>query len=129
VLRPLCYPQTDIFILCFSVVDPTSLENVRLKWSPEIHYHSPNTPIIIVGTKIDLREDEGTLQKLREKNIAPISYEQGVAFSKEISAMRYMECSALTQQGLNTVFEETVKIVVGYPRVINRKEKNTCEIS
>lgn len=30
-LRPLAYPQTDIFMICFSVVDPISYENVRTK--------------------------------------------------------------------------------------------------
>ena len=31
-LRPLSYPQTDVFLVCFSVVSPTSLENVEFKW-------------------------------------------------------------------------------------------------
>lgn len=38
-LRPLSYPQTDVFLLCFSVVSPASFENVRTKWYPEIQHH------------------------------------------------------------------------------------------
>ena len=30
-LRPLSYPQTDVFLVCFSVVSPSSFENVREK--------------------------------------------------------------------------------------------------
>jgi Ras-related C3 botulinum toxin substrate 1 len=30
-LRPLSYPQTSVFIVCFSLVDPQSLENVETK--------------------------------------------------------------------------------------------------
>lgn len=30
-LRPLSYPQTDVFLICFSVVNPASFENVRAK--------------------------------------------------------------------------------------------------
>lgn len=30
-LRPLSYPQTDVFLICFSVVAPASFENVREK--------------------------------------------------------------------------------------------------
>ena len=30
-LRPLSYPQTDVFLICFSVVTPSSFENVREK--------------------------------------------------------------------------------------------------
>lgn len=30
-LRPLSYPQTDVFLICFSLVNPASFENVRAK--------------------------------------------------------------------------------------------------
>jgi len=43
-LRPLSYPQTDIFLICFSVVSPPSFENARAKWNPEISHHCPNVP-------------------------------------------------------------------------------------
>ena len=66
----------------------------------------PNAPIILVGTKLDLREDKGTIDRLREKNQAPISYEQGMAKAKEINAVKFMECSALTQFKLKDVFDE-----------------------
>jgi small GTP-binding protein len=56
-LRPLSYPMTDVFLVCFSVVSPTSYENVSAKWIPELRHHAPNAPIILVGTKTDLRED------------------------------------------------------------------------
>ncbi len=31
-LRPLSYPQTDVFLICFSIISPSSFENVRAKW-------------------------------------------------------------------------------------------------
>ncbi|VDP43191.1 unnamed protein product [Soboliphyme baturini] len=49
-LRPLSYPQTDVFILCFSVVASVSFDNVTTKWIPEIRHHCPETPILLVGT-------------------------------------------------------------------------------
>ncbi|RLN38520.1 hypothetical protein BBJ28_00008559 [Nothophytophthora sp. Chile5] len=75
-LRPLSYPQTDVFLICFSVVSRASFENVKSKWLPEIRHHAPGIPFILVGTKADLRDDEDTLEKLREKKLAPISKEQ-----------------------------------------------------
>ncbi|KAB7493869.1 Rho-related GTP-binding protein RhoU [Armadillidium nasatum] len=30
-LRPLCYPGTDVFLVCFSVVSPTSFHNVLIE--------------------------------------------------------------------------------------------------
>ena len=46
-LRPLSYPQTDVFLICFSIVNPVSFENVRNKWGPEIRHHCPEVPVII----------------------------------------------------------------------------------
>merc|ERR1711885_117608 len=37
-LRPLSYPNTDVFIVCYSIISPTSLENVGNKWLPEIRH-------------------------------------------------------------------------------------------
>ncbi len=64
-LRPLSYPQTDVFLVCFSVTSPASFENVKEKWFPEVHHHCPGVPCLIVGTQIDLREDgQVRLQRL-----------------------------------------------------------------
>ena len=30
-LRPLSYPQTDVFLVCFSIVNPASYENAKEK--------------------------------------------------------------------------------------------------
>ncbi|KAF9943536.1 Rho GTPase protein rac1, partial [Mortierella alpina] len=81
-------------------------------WNPEISHHAPNIPTILVGTKLDLREDKETLDKLREKRMLPITYPQGLQMAKEISAVRYLECSALTQKGLKNVFDEAIRAVL-----------------
>ena len=62
--------------MCFSIVNPASFENVRAKWYPEVRHHCPQVPIILVGTKLDLREDKETIDKLKEKRLAPITYPQ-----------------------------------------------------
>uniref|UniRef100_A0A914WLD9 Uncharacterized protein n=1 Tax=Plectus sambesii TaxID=2011161 RepID=A0A914WLD9_9BILA len=113
-LRPLSYPQTDVFLICFSLVDPASFENVRVKWLPEVSHHCPKTPIILVGTKLDLQDDRETIERLRERQLAPISYPQGLAMAEEINAVKYLECSALTQTGLKQVFDEAIR-AVPYP--------------
>ena len=66
----------DVFLICFSLVNPASFENVRAKWYPEVRHHCPQVPIILVGTKLDLREDKETIDKLKEKRLAPITYPQ-----------------------------------------------------
>lgn len=57
-LRPLSYPATDVFLVCFAVNSYTSFQNVREKWSPEVKHHCPNTPLMLVGMKSDLRESD-----------------------------------------------------------------------
>lgn len=120
-LRPLSYPNTDVFLICFSIDDPGSYTNVRAKWLPEISHHLDSSApgadgrrakIILVGTKLDLRDDSETLDRLRRAGTAPITYQQGVQLAKEIGAVRYMECSALTQQGLKAVFDEAIRVVL-----------------
>jgi hypothetical protein len=46
--------------------------------------------------------------------MAPIQYSQGVAMSKDVGAVKYLECSALTQKGLKTVFDEAIRAVCEY---------------
>uniref|UniRef100_UPI00358EB124 ras-related protein Rac1-like n=1 Tax=Myxine glutinosa TaxID=7769 RepID=UPI00358EB124 len=103
------YRQTDVILMCFSLISLGSLENVGEKWLPEVHRHCPNTPIILVGTKLDLRDDEKTIERLRDKKLSPISFAQGFQMAKAIGAVKYVECSALTQRGLKTVFDEAVR--------------------
>jgi len=116
-LRPLSYPQTDVFLICFSVVNPTSYSNVRSKWYPEVTHHCPDAKIILVGTKLDMREDPETLEKLQEQGKKPITEPEGQALAKEISALMYRECSALTQKGLKQVFDEAIKSCLFKARV------------
>lgn len=54
------------------------------QWYPEVRHHCPNTPIILVGTKLDLRDDKDTIERLRDKKLAPITYPQGLAMAREI---------------------------------------------
>ncbi|XP_037547273.1 ras-related C3 botulinum toxin substrate 1-like [Nematolebias whitei] len=86
-LRPLSYPQTDVFLICFSIISPNSLENVKTKWNEEVEHHCKGVPKILVGTKLDLREDEVMLKELKEKKIFPITYPQGLAMAKEIGQL------------------------------------------
>eukprot|EP00731_Ephydatia_muelleri_P016337 Em0009g761a len=121
-LRPLSYPSTDVFLICFSLISPASFENVKAKWFPEVNHHCPNTPIVLVGTKMDLREDQQTIETLKAKRLAPISYPQGLQLQKEIGAAKYMECSAITQKNLKLVFDEAIRSVL-QPRKPEKKSK------
>ncbi|CAF0970783.1 unnamed protein product [Rotaria magnacalcarata] len=123
-LRPLSYPQTDVFVLCFSVISPTSFTNITNKWMPEIRHHCPDTPVILCGTKIDLREDREFVNQLQRQTFQPIKREQGQRLCKKIRAFKYVECSALTQKGLKQVFDDAVRSVLS-PKT-NKVSKPSC---
>jgi len=107
-----CFPNTHIFIVCFSVVHPDSFHNVKQKWLEELRKAAPETPFILVGTKADLRKDEETVKKLQERGKEPISEKVGKKRAKEIKAKLYLECSARDVASVNDVFKQAIKIVM-----------------
>jgi small GTP-binding protein len=109
-LRALSYPETDVFLLCFSVVSPPSFDNIKTKWFPEVDHHCPEAKKILVGTKIDLRNDKKILEELKGEKLP--TTEMGENVAKEIQAKAYLECSAYTQEGLKRVFEEAIRTVI-----------------
>ena len=124
-LRPLSYPQTDVFLVCYSVVSPSSFENVKEKWVPEITHHCQRTPFLLVGTQIDLRDDAATIDKLAKNKQKPLSEEAGDKLAKKLRAVKYVECSALTQKGLSDVFDEAILATFEHPE---QKKGQKCQI-
>lgn len=101
-LRPLSYPQTDVFLICFAVNNPTSFRNIKGKWIDEIRSHAPKTPFILVGTKADTRSSADS----------SVSKAEALALCDELKGYKYMECSAMTQDGLKQVFDESIRCVI-----------------
>ena len=62
----IAYPNTDVFLVCFSIINPDSYDNVREKWVPEIQKHCGQAPFLLVGTQMDLRTDPATITNLGE---------------------------------------------------------------
>ncbi|KAM4715979.1 ras-related C3 botulinum toxin substrate 1-like [Anableps anableps] len=126
-LRRLSFPQTDVFLLCFSLVHPSTFESVRRKWIEEVRNHCPAVPVILVGTMLDRRDDKDRREELKKEHLSPITYDQGLAMAEEIGAVKYLECSALSEHGLQAVFEEAAKVVLK-PKPIKKPTEN-CSLS
>ncbi|KAJ9086267.1 GTPase Cdc42 [Entomophthora muscae] len=124
-LRPLSYPQTDVFLICFSVTSPASFENLKEKWFPEVHHHCPKLPCLIVGTQVDLRNDPGMIEKLARQRQKPITADLGEKLANDLKAVKYVECSALTQAGLKNVFDEAIIVALEPPKLRTTK-KSGC---
>lgn len=122
-LRPLSYPATDVFLIMFSLVNRDSLSNVINKWMPEVKHNCPATPIVLVGTKLDLRSDKEALTLLREQGKTPITHQEGKEVATKIGAAAYVECSAKTSEGLKHVFDTAILTALEPPVVTKKRKK------
>eukprot|EP01102_Stenamoeba_stenopodia_P011325 TRINITY_DN3468_c0_g1_i1.p1 TRINITY_DN3468_c0_g1~~TRINITY_DN3468_c0_g1_i1.p1 ORF type:complete len:716 (+),score=182.00 TRINITY_DN3468_c0_g1_i1:90-2237(+) len=102
-LRPLSYPGTDCFLICCSAVSPTSLQNIESRWIPEARHHVPNAKVVIVCTKTDLRSS--TTSKV-------VSTADVMAMAGRVKADAFVECSSLTGDGVNEVFDKVKEVVL-----------------
>ena len=96
-LRSLSYPETNLFLCCFSVASETSFSNIKTKWFPETKHYEPNASFLLVGTKSDLRDSE--------EKYDFVTREEAINMAKQLGAIGYVECSSLTGQGLKDVFD------------------------
>ncbi|CAF9928634.1 MAG: hypothetical protein GOMPHAMPRED_005187 [Gomphillus americanus] len=116
-LRSLSYDDTHTIMLCFSVDSQQSLENVESKWVGEITDNCPGVKLVLVALKCDLREkhaddpeEEETTTPGLEKTF--IDYDTGLAVAKRIQALRYLECSAKRNRGVNEAFTEAARVAL-----------------
>eukprot|EP00108_Taenia_solium_P000355 TsM_000707300 transcript=TsM_000707300 gene=TsM_000707300 len=135
-LRPLSYPETDVILMCFSIDSPDSLENISEKWTAEVKHFCPNVPIILVGNKKDLRNDEKTRMELAKVKQSPVTTEQGKAKANQIGAYGYVECSgtqqlfallalAKTKENVREVFEMATRAAL---ETSKKSKKKHCKL-
>uniref|UniRef100_A0A7N8X9L1 Cell division control protein 42 homolog n=1 Tax=Mastacembelus armatus TaxID=205130 RepID=A0A7N8X9L1_9TELE len=89
----------------------------------KISHHCPRTPFLLVGTQVDLRDDTNTLEKLAKNKQRALTSESGEKLARELKAVKYVECSALTQRGLKNVFDEAILAALEPP---DNKPKKRC---
>lgn len=109
--------------MCFSLVSRTSFENVSSKWWPELEQYAKGTPVVLVGTKVDLRNDSNFVAQMAQKDQKPITTAEGQALAKSLGAAAYCECSAKTQEGLKEVFDKAIGVVLNPTPEPKKKKK------
>ncbi|KAI4157214.1 MAG: hypothetical protein L6R39_000719 [Caloplaca ligustica] len=115
-LRSLSYDDTHTIMLCFSVDSKDSLENVESKWVGEIAENCQGVKLVLVALKCDLRassddDEEGDpAQPRKEKDM--IDYKEGLEVARRIQALRYLECSAKRNRGVNEAFTEAARVAL-----------------
>ncbi|KAF7366373.1 Cell division control protein 42 [Mycena sanguinolenta] len=117
-LRPLAYADADVFLVCFSIALPDSLQNAQQKWFHEVQHYRPGVPCVLVATQTDLRSNEDAAESL-------VSTAQGERMAYQLGAARYLECSAKTLQGVETVFQEALAEAVAHKKKLQQSKQPT----
>jgi small GTP-binding protein len=120
-LRPLAYPNTHVFLICFDVMSRTSFFNVNQVWITEMKHHCPDVPFVLCGTKCDMLQNKELIKKLEWENQPPILKKEGEEKAKKLGAYAYVQCSGKTQQGLTEVFTTCVEAALIKQGIIKPK--------
>ena len=109
-LRPIAYTNTDCFLVCFSLVDKNSLKQACTKWIAEVKATAKSCPCILVGTKMDLRDErEQENDPVKMKDV--VTNEELKKWAAQYNFQAAVECSAKDRKGLNSVFLTAFKVV------------------
>ncbi|GAO50273.1 protein RHO3 [Saitoella complicata NRRL Y-17804] len=122
-LRSLSYSDTHVVMICFSIDSRDSLENVEGRWVKEVAEHCPGVKVVLVALKCDLREIDvinpaaqsntnSVVEPLSNTGARLIDYDEGLSVAKRIKAVRYLECSAKANKGVNEAFTEAARVSV-----------------
>lgn len=116
-LRTLCYDNTDIFLVCFSVVRVSSFDAVATRWLPEIRRLCPSTPVVLIGTQCDRRVAvPGPV----------VSDDRAVALADCIGAVAYLPCSASLPLGVKDVFDAAIAVSLRRRGLVSGNERVPC---
>lgn len=111
-LRPLSYPNTDIFLVLYSVVMRPSFENVKAKWIPELKNNCPTTPFVLIGSQTDLKD---------KNNVNHVSTKEGKKLAKDVGAEKYFELSSKDNVTFKIVWDYILRFIINEKR--NGKEQ------
>lgn len=99
------YSGADVVVVCYPVISMTAFDNACRKWRDEVRTRVPNATVLLCGTKTDLRSDPEVLKRVS----TILTYENGQAAARQFGFDKYVECSALSQSGIKSVFHEAAR--------------------
>ena len=100
-IRPLSYNAADAFVVCFNLIDISTLRQVETKWKREVRSVGPRgAPVILVGCQADLRDscakdDHKQYFDCMGEVSEIVTTEEGLTCQAKNKFFAYIECSAL----------------------------------
>lgn len=109
------YSDTDVFVVCYSITSPLSLEHVKSKWLPKIRSYCPDAPFVLVGTTsifTDLRKKSRALKKFKARGGRLVDPARVKEIAEELGAARVMECSGRDQSSLKLLVDQSLRLAL-----------------
>ena len=122
-IRALAYKGCDAVIVCFDLTNEATLKNVEAKWLPELKEHCPSVPVYLAGCKRDLTVCDSIGGCVCGGNCCTPSESELMEIIDRTGAVAYVECSALTSEGVEDVFQIAVDAATS-----KRKKKGAKKI-
>lgn len=110
----LSFSSCNLFVLCFDIGNPDSLNDIENNWIPFIQDYILHPKYILVGLKKELRTDQQTIQALSETGSHPVTYDEAVSKSRRIHAIKYCECSSLQNEGVTEFQNEVITYLINH---------------
>ena len=110
-IRIQSYKKSDVFIVCYSVVDRDSFESVESFWIPEIRKRCKKTPIILVATGRDIEDENGNVSEQEELN-ENVSKQEGLNIMNKCRADYYVECATKNKEKVKELFDAALMSVI-----------------
>lgn len=126
-VRSLSYPGTDVFLVCYSVISPSSYHNILTVWIPEIRQYVPDAMIVIVALKHDCYEDPKIMELLQSKGIQIVTPEQLTLLVKQTGTFAGLPCSAMKGYNVQEVFHRVID-AFKFRQYESRKNTGCCTI-
>jgi len=111
-LRRMMYANTDVFLVCYSCMQPSSFDNIDKKWILDVRNHDPSSLIVLVSLCIDLRTNNTNSSNPQPDLITPsmITTRQGADLAKRLKCNAFIECSSMLRFHVREVFECAIDV-------------------
>ena len=119
--------NADVVAVCFSCCHEGSFQSVGKKWVSEARHHLPDTPLVLLSLKADLRTDDATLSKLTEHGRRFIDRAEAAAFANK-HGLEFVELSSHTGDGIEELLQRLFELTQGRrnARAAKRKVNKAC---
>lgn len=125
-IRLLSFPRTKCVILCYSVVNESSFDNLFSFWLKELEESLYGVPIVLCGNKLDLKESKPNSYISNEEALEAFKKVRTIQIGLQCSAHDFWEDQndVALKRDVHQVFKNAIRL--GMKQKLNFNRKTTC---